>query len=71
MIPSTISHTSIAGNPITKRIFLVLCLNVYIPTIAPILPPKIAKMNKVCSLILHFPYFALLLFLSIFLQTHI
>ena len=30
----------IMGNPNTKRIFLVLCLNVYIPAIVPMPPPK-------------------------------
>ena len=39
-IASIVSLIKIMGNPNTKRIFLVLCLNVYIPAIVPMPPPK-------------------------------
>ena len=57
-IISIICKTKITGKPMENLSFLVLCLNVYIPAIAPILPPIIAKTSNVCSGILHFPYLA-------------
>ena len=48
----------ITGKPTENLGFCVLCLNVYIPAIPPILPPIIARISSVCSGILHFPYLA-------------
>ena len=58
---NTICNIKITGKPIENLNFLVLCLKVYIPVIAPMLPPIRASINKDCSGILHFPYLAFLL----------
>jgi hypothetical protein len=39
-ITKQISVIKIVGNPIVNFIFLVLCLNKYIPATVPIPPPK-------------------------------
>ena len=60
-----ICKIKITGNPTENLNFFVLCLNTYIPAIAPILPPIIASISNVCSAILHFPYFAFFLSINI------
>lgn len=60
-----ISIIKISGKPITNLVFLVLCLNVYIPAIPPMPPPSITRINSVFSGILR------LFFLAFLLSSHI
>ena len=56
---------NIKGKPKVNFKCLVLCLKVYIPSISPKLPPKIHKIKKDFSLILH------LCNIALFLSTYI
>ena len=59
------SIINIAGKPIVKYFFFVLCLNVYIPAIVPIPPPNSVIKKNVFSGILHFIFYAFFLSMPI------
>ena len=64
-IISIICNTIITGIPIKNLGFFVLWWKVYIPAIAPMLPPIKAKVNSVDSFILHLSFSAFFLSINI------